>query len=45
MKDPAAVALGRKGGIKGGIQRTPKQTRARRSNLAKARAARHVKPP
>lgn len=38
-KDPAAVALGRKGGLKGGKARAAKMTRKQRSEAAK-RAAR-----
>jgi len=40
-KDPAAVALGRKGGLKGGAARAKKLTAMRRSEIAnKAAAAR-----
>ncbi len=38
-KDPAAVALGRRGGLKGGKARAEKMTAAQRSEAAK-RAAR-----
>ena len=34
-KDPAAVALGRKGGLKGGVARAQKLTAKRRSEIAK----------
>jgi hypothetical protein len=45
-KDPAAVALGRKGGLKGGKARAAKMTADERSNAAKrAAAARWGKPP
>jgi hypothetical protein len=45
-KDPAAVALGRKGGLKGGKARAAKLTAEERSNAAKrAAAARWGKPP
>lgn len=37
-KDPAAVALGRKGGLKGGAARAAKLTPARRSAIAKKAA-------
>jgi hypothetical protein len=39
VKDPAAVALGRRGGLKGGKARAAKLTPAKRSDLAR-RAAR-----
>lgn len=38
-KDPAAVALGRKGGLKGGKARAAKLTAERRSAIAKKAAA------
>lgn len=38
-KDPAAVALGRKGGLKGGNARAEKLTAKRRSEIAKKAAA------
>lgn len=38
-KDPAAVALGRKGGLKGGRARAAKMTKAQRSAAAKKAAA------
>jgi hypothetical protein len=38
-KDPAAVALGRKGGLKGGKARPEKLTPERRRELAQAAAA------
>ncbi len=34
-KDPNAVALGRKGGLKGGIARKTKLSKARRSEIAR----------
>ena len=37
-KDPAAVALGRKGGLKGGKARAKKLTAKERSEIAKAAA-------
>lgn len=37
-KDPAAVALGRKGGLKGGKARAAKLTAERRSEIAKKAA-------
>jgi len=37
-KDPAAVALGRKGGLKGGKARAAKMTSAERSELARRAA-------
>lgn len=37
-KDPAAVALGRKGGLKGGNARAKKLSKERRSEIAKAAA-------
>ena len=37
-KDPAAVALGRKGGLKGGPARAAKLTKAQRSESAKKAA-------
>ena len=43
-KDPAAVALGRKGGLKGGKARAAKMTKKQRSESArKAAAARWAK--
>jgi len=38
-KDPAAVALGRKGGLKGGPARASKLTAERRSEIARQAAA------
>jgi hypothetical protein len=38
-KDPAAVALGRKGGLKGGHARAAKLTKTERSEAAKKAAA------
>ena len=38
-KDPAAVALGRKGGLKGGKARAAKLTPERKSEIAKKAAA------
>src|ERR1700722_782378 len=38
-KDPAAVALGRRGGLKGGKARAAKMTPERRSEIAKKAAA------
>jgi hypothetical protein len=38
-KDPAAVELGRKGGLKGGRARADKLTPARRAEIAKRAAA------
>jgi hypothetical protein len=38
-KDPAAVALGRKGGLKGGRARAAQQTKKQRSEQAKKAAA------
>ena len=44
-KDPAAVALGRKGGLKGGKARAAKMTKKQRSEAArKAAQARWAKP-
>ncbi len=47
-KDPAAVALGRKGGLKGGKARaanmTPEQRKAAARKAAAARWASHQKP-
>jgi hypothetical protein len=37
-KNPAAVALGRKGGKVGGLSRSPAKIAAGRKNAAKARA-------
>lgn len=37
-KDPAAVALGRKGGLKGGKARAAKLSKRRRSEIAKRAA-------
>jgi hypothetical protein len=37
-KDPAAVALGRKGGLKGGAARASKLTATQRSEIAKKAA-------
>jgi hypothetical protein len=43
-KDPAAVSLGRRGGLKGGQARAASLTPARRSEIAKTAAkARHKK--
>lgn len=38
MKDPAAVALGRKGGLKGGKARAKKLSAKRRSEIAREAA-------
>ena len=38
-KDPAAVALGRKGGLKGGRARAARMSPLRRSEIAKQAAA------
>ena len=38
-KDPAAVALGRKGGLKGGVARAAKLTPEQRKDIAKKAAA------
>lgn len=38
VKDPAAVALGRKGGLKGGVARAKKLTAEERSVIAKKAA-------
>lgn len=38
-KDPAAVALGRKGGLKGGKARAAKLSKKRRTEIAKKAAA------
>ena len=44
-KDPAAVSLGRKGGLKGGAARAAKLTPAKRSAIAKkAASVRWAKP-
>jgi hypothetical protein len=43
-KDPAAVALGRKGGLKGGKARAEKLTPEQRSEIAKKAAAKRWKP-
>jgi hypothetical protein len=43
-KDPAAVALGRKGGLKGGKARAAKMTKAERIASAKKAAAARWKP-
>ena len=37
-KDPAAVALGRKGGLKGGVARAKKLSKKRRVEIAKKAA-------
>ncbi len=37
-KDPAAVALGRKGGLKGGVARAKKLSKKRRTEIAKKAA-------
>jgi hypothetical protein len=37
-KDPAAVSLGRRGGLKGGVARAEKLTSERRSEIAKKAA-------
>lgn len=39
VKDPAAVALGRKGGLKGGKARAASMTPERRSEIARKAAA------
>lgn len=38
QKDPAAVALGKRGGLKGGIRRATRLTPERRSQIAKLAA-------
>jgi hypothetical protein len=38
VKNPAAVALGRLGGLKGGLARSRKLSKARRSEIAKKAA-------
>jgi hypothetical protein len=43
-KDPAAVALGRKGGLKGGKARAKKLSAKRRSEIARNAAAARWKP-
>lgn len=43
-KDPAAVALGRKGGLKGGAARAKKLTAEERSAIAKKAAQKRWKP-
>jgi hypothetical protein len=43
-KDPAAVELGRKGGLKGGKARAAKLSAKRRSEIAKKAAAARWKP-
>ena len=43
-RDPAAVALGRKGGLKGGKARAERLTPDRRSEIAKKAAAARWKP-
>lgn len=42
-KDPAAVALGRKGGLKGGFARAKKLTASERSAIAKKAATKRWK--
>ena len=42
-KDPAAVALGRKGGLKGGVARAKKLTSAERTKIAKHAATKRWK--
>lgn len=42
-KDPAAVALGRKGGLKGGPARAKKLSAAQRSKIAKTAATKRWK--
>ena len=44
-KDPAAVALGRKGGLKGGKARAAALTKKRRVEIAKGAAKARWKPP
>ena len=44
-KDPAAVALGRKGGLKGGKARSASMTPERRAEIAKKAAAIRWKSP
>ena len=44
-RDPAAVALGRKGGLKGGKARAAKLTPEQRSEIAKKAAAKRWHPP
>jgi hypothetical protein len=43
-KDPAAVSLGRRGGLKGGKARAQKLTAQQRSEIAKKAAAARWKP-
>ena len=42
-KDPAAVALGRKGGLKGGVARAKKLTAAQRTKIARIAATKRWK--
>lgn len=42
-KDPAAVALGRKGGLKGGVARAKKLSAVERSRIAKKAATKRWK--
>jgi hypothetical protein len=44
-KDPAAVALGRKGGLKGGKARAAKLTPEQRSEIARRAARARWRPP
>jgi hypothetical protein len=44
VKDPAAVALGRKGGLVGGKKRAAKLTAERRSEIARIAAAARWRP-
>jgi len=43
-KDPAAVSLGRRGGLKGGVARASSLTPERRSEIAKKAAAKRWAP-
>ena len=45
VKDPAAVALGRKGGLKGGKARAAALSKARRSEIARGAAKARWKEP
>ena len=45
IKDPAAVALGRKGGLKGGKARAAALSKTRRSEIARAAAKARWKEP
>lgn len=43
-KDPAAVSLGRKGGLKGGVARAKALTKSQRSEIARKAAKARWKP-